>query len=447
MKRNDYLRGGLWIVGTLLACTGCGSKIAPAAAVDATVDDLVTVKIVVPERLTLKRTTTQPATIHAYHQAEIYSKVAGYLKSLQVDIGQPVQTNAVLGVIDIPEMKKGLERQEARIQQLTADENSAQANVALEKANVQAAEAARDQAQADITKTEAQLTADRSEFNRVQELVANKSIAARLLDEARKKLESSQAAKTSSEAAFASSKANVLVAMAKLAVAFAGGDAAKAATNVARKALEEMDALMGYATLKAPFKGVVIERHVDPGDLVRNIQTASNTEGHPLFTIAQLDKVRVRVAVPENDAPWANVGDTVSLRMRAISGRTFEGTISRVAGALDESTRTMLIEVDLPNAERLLLPGMYGEATIVLEEKANALMLPAGAVRYDESGKSYVYVVNEENIVRIVEVTTGSDDGKQIEITGELDENAAVVDAMLGRLQTDQHVHVQVEGK
>ncbi|MCH7688948.1 MAG: efflux RND transporter periplasmic adaptor subunit, partial [Planctomycetes bacterium] len=158
---------------------------------------------------------------------------------------------------------------------------------------------------------------------------------------------------------------------------------------------------------------------------------------------------RVRIAIPENDAPWANVGDPVTLQMRAMPGQTFPGKISRVARALDESTRTMLIEVDLPNADGALLPGMYGEATIILEEIADALVLHAGAVRYNETGDSFVYVVDSvvDNVgtIRIVDVTTGLDDGKQIEITDNLDENDRVVDAMIGRLQAGQKVQVEEE--
>ena len=337
-------------------------------------------------------------------------------------------------------MVKARERQLATIRRLTAEEKRSQAGIDLAKANVQAAVAFRNQAKADINKTDAQLTANRAEFNRVGELVSTKSIAGRLLDESRKKLESSQAAKTSAQAAFNSAEANVSVANSKQAVAVAEREASKAATDVAEKQLEEMDALMDYATLKSPFKGVVVQRNVDPGDLVGNTQTASDNRSRPLFVIAQLDKIRVRIAVPENEVPWANVGDPVSLQMRAIPGRIFSGTISRTASALDESTRTMLVEVDLDNADGVLLPGMYGEATIILEQIPNTLVLPAGAVRYNATGDSFVYVVESGGTIRIVDVVTGLDDGKQIEIVGGLDENTRVVGSMIGRFQAGQKV-------
>ena len=256
-----------------------------------------------------------------------------------------------------------------------------------------------------MDKSDAQLTADNAEFKRVQDLVASKAIAARLLDEARKKYEASQAGKKAAQAALKSAKANVSVSTAKLAVADADRKAAQAQIEVSEKELEEMDVMMEYATLKAPFDGVVTQRNVDPGDLVRNIQTASNAQRHPLFAIAQIERVRVRVVVPENEAAECNAGDAVSLVLRSMP-RPIPGQVSRVARSLDKSTRTMLVEVDLPNSDQWMLPGMYGEATITLEEKSDALVLPASAIRYDGSGGSYVYVVDANDVVSIVDVTS-----------------------------------------
>ena len=118
------------------------------------------------------------------------------------------------------------------------------------------------------------------------------------------------------------------------------------------KELEEMDVLMAYATLKAPFAGVVTQRAVDPGDLVRNIQTASDA-ARPLFTIAQLRRVRVRVAVPEHEVPDVHVDAKVTIVLRALPNHSFDAKISRTPRALDESTRTMLVEIDLDLRHRL----------------------------------------------------------------------------------------------
>ena len=443
MKRIRYFLCGLWAFGAVCFAGGCGTKSLPEASADAAGENLVRVKVVSPQRTTLKRITTQPATVYAWHQAELYARVAGYLKELKVDIGSRVEEGAVLGVIDVPELMKSREKQQAIITRLQAEEKRSVAAIRLATATVTAAEAARDRAKADIAKAAAQLAADQAEFRRVQQLVSTRTVASRLLDEARKRLDSARAAKTSAQAAYESAKANVTVAAAKLAVAQADQEASQAETNVARKQLEELNVRIKYATLTAPFAGIITARNVDPGDLVRNIQAASDTARRPLFSVAQLDKVRVRITVPENDAPWADKGDAVTFRFRSLPGHSFKTQISRIASRLDESTRTMLVEADLANPEHVLLPGMYAEATILLKKKADALVLPAGAVRYDETGRSYVYVVDAGDIIRVVDVHTGFDDGKRIEIISGLNEQSSVVAAMVGRLQAGQQVHVE----
>jgi HlyD family secretion protein len=408
--------------------------------------DLPVVTIVSPTVTTIRRTTTQPATVHAYHEAQIYAKVSGYLDELKVDIGQTVSKDDPLGIISVPEMQKSREKQEADIRRLVAEEGKAAALIKLATAQVTSAKAQLDRAQADIATAVSQLNADKFEFDRVTDLVNQKAVAARLLDEATQKYESSQSAKASADAALQSATAVVTVAQEQEAVANAEETAAKAQTDVARSELDEIDAMMSYATLKAPFAGVVTQRHVDPGDLVRNIQTASESSRKPLFEVSQVDRVRVRIAVAENEAPLAGENDAVSLRLRALPGRPFDGVIKRVAKRLDEATRTMLVEVELKNEEGLLLPGMYGEATINLEETPNALVLPATAVRFDETGNSSVYVVGSDSKVSVVSVKTGYDDGKQIQILEGLEASARVVDGRLGRLKEGEKVRV-VDGR
>ncbi len=149
--------------------------------------------------------------------------------------------------------------------------------------------------------------------------------------------------------------------------------------------------------------------------------------------------------MPENDAPAADVGDAAHVTLRAIPGKVFEGKIDRIARGLDPSTRTMLVEIDLPNPDRRLLPGMYGETTIDLDQKPDALTLPAGTVRYDQKGQAFVYVVDDQNQVQIVNITTGLDDGNRIEISDGLKGSERVVAPMIDRLSSGQTVRVQSE--
>jgi HlyD family secretion protein len=428
---------GACLAAAPLSLTGCNQD---APGQQPVAHDLPTVSVVSPTVTTIHHTTTQPATVHAYHQAQIYAKVSGYLDVLNVDIGQEVTKDETLGVISVPEMLKSREKQEADIRRLVAEEGKAAAGIKLATAQVASANAALDRAKADISTAVSILTADKSEFDRVTDLVNQKAVAARLLDEAKQKYESSQSAKASADAALQSATAAVTVAQEQEAVAKAEETAAKAETDVARSQLGEIDAMINYATLKAPFAGVVTQRHVDPGDLVRNIQTAPESSRKPLFEVSQVDRVRVRISIAENEAPLAGENDAVSLRLRALPDRPFDGVIKRAAGRLDEGTRTMLVEMELKNEEGLLLPGMYGEATISLEETANALVLPATAVQFDETGNSSVYVVGADDSISVVAVTTGHDDGKQIQILSGLDASARVVDGKLGRLKDGDKV-------
>jgi HlyD family secretion protein len=199
---------------------------------------------------------------------------------------------------------------------------------------------------------------------------------------------------------------------------------------------------MSYSTLKAPFDGVVTQRNVDPGDLVRNSQAASESSRAPLFEISHVAKVRLRVAIPENESPLARVGNAVSLKLRSLPDRDFEGKISRLSRRLDQSTQTMMIEVDLDNSEGLLIPGMYGEATVDLQETPNALMIAATAVKFDKTGNSSVYVV-ENGAIRIVPVVTGCDNGRQIQILSGIDESAQIAADRIGRFADGQKVRVE----
>ncbi len=446
MVLRTYFFPGLFLgISIPIGLAGCGNSTAATADPEpASGSETATVSVVKPERKTLRRTATQPATVSAYYEAEIFAKVAGYLKELKHDIGDEVQAGDVLGVVSVPELDKQKERREAEVRKLEADEKRAEAEVQVARSMRTAAESEWKQAQAEVGKSEALVMADRRELVRTRDLVQRQSVADRLLDESQKRFESSEAAQKAAEAAVSSAEARLTVAQSKIAAAEAERDAAQAQTDVARKQLEELEALIDYATLTAPFAGIVTARNVDLGDLVRNTQTASAEDRKPLFSVAQVETVRVRVQIPENDAPWADAGDPVSIRLRAVPGPAIESKLTRISGRLDPSTRTMTAEIELNNQDRKikLLPGMYGEVTITLAER-EALVLPAGVVRYDDKGNSYVYAVGPDGTVSRVEVGTGLDDGRQIEITSGLTGNERIVTATIGRLKPGQKVRVE----
>ncbi len=344
----------------------------------------VNVQTVSPARRDLVRETTQPAIAQVYYSADIGVKVTGYVESVPVDIGNKVHTGQVLIVVAAPEMT------EQRMA-LKAEEREQMTMVRAAEANLAAVE---------------------SETSRIQDLVSKGSVTHRAGDEARNRLMAAQ-----NEVA-----------------------AAKARLEIATARLAEIDALIAYARITAPFDGVVTFRGVDPGDLV---YAAGSSKGgsQALLRVAQVDQLRVVTHVPEREAVWLDVGDAVELEFDAHPGKVFRGAISRTAGALDGRTQRMRAEVDLDNSNGQLLPGLYGRAKISLEHRPGALVLPAGAVRFGQ-GPSHVYVVTG-NSVRHREVSIGLDHGEWVEILSGLSGNEQVVNGMIGRLADGATVSVK----
>ena len=373
--------------------------IMPTLADVARAADGPAVKTVSPQKITIRRTSSQPATARAWHEAELFAKVAGYASKVTADIGDAVKAGQTLMLIDVPEIIKTYERQQAELSLL---------------------EYKREQFQASVGVARAELGALQSEYNRVQALIKTKAVTQRVGDETKSRYESAKA---------------------RLVVAEAEVKSAASSVMVGRKTLEETEVMMQYTSLKAPFAGVVTQRSVDPGDLVRN-EVSSERSREPLFTVSKIDVLRVTVPVPERDAVWVKKGDTAKMEFPAIPGEPLKNVVARRSGRLDPKTRTMAVEVDIPNANGRLIPGMYCKVEIIMQEKL-ALVVPSEAVRFDlTGGESIVYVVKDDNSISHVPVKIGIDDGHNIEILSGLSGGEQVVMGMLGRLKDGQEVSV-----
>src|SRR5688572_22473560 len=187
----------------------------------------------------------------------------------------------------------------------------------------------------------------------------------------------------------------------------------------------QAEAEMAYATIRAPFDGVVTSRAIDSGDMVYQASSPKGS-GEPLLRVAQVDVIRVKTYVPERDSGWVNAGDLATVAFESLPGRTFQGSVSRVSGVLDPATRTMLVEVDLPNADERIKPGFYGRTEIALERREQALALPSAAVRTD-GGNAYVYVIGAGDTVLRTPVTIGLQDAGWVEIESGLTGTERVV--------------------
>ncbi|HBE71444.1 MAG TPA: efflux RND transporter periplasmic adaptor subunit [Planctomycetaceae bacterium] len=398
---------------------------------------LTPVKLVTAKEAEIQRTTTQPATVHGYFQSQVRAKVNGYCTQLTVDIGDVVAAGDELAQLAVPELEKQRDVLRARVRLQEARYAASQAGVQLAKAGLASAIARLEQSTSELQRGDAELAAAEAEYARTSDLVSRGSIQQRVLDEVTKKRDSSKAALQALQSAVSSMEAEVQIAQAEVSSANALLDTARAETSVSRGELEEIEVMLDYTTIRAPISGVVTQRDLELGELVE-------TDGFgtpPLLTISQIDVLRVRVAIPEVDAPFIQVGDKLELSLPSFSSESpIQATVSRTANALDVSSRTMLIEADVQNPSGKLLPGMFGSATITLTQGELATMLPARAVRFREDGSAYVYVVDGKNSVQITEVQTGFDNGKQIQIVSGIESGTAVIGTHLKRFTDGQQV-------
>jgi RND family efflux transporter MFP subunit len=405
----------------------------------------VPVNTVAVTKTEVQRRTQQPATVHAFYRAEIRAKASGFVKTFKADIGDYVEKGAELATIDVPELIKQRQIMDKRILQWEAEERRSQAGLNLANAHVLSSKARLSETRSQMASAEASLAASQAEFGRTQDLVQRGSLQNRMLDEVRMKRDSEMARKAAMAFSIQSAEAEVAVAEARVESARADFDAAEAQTEITRSQLEELDVLIAYATMKAPFAGIVTARNVEPGDLVR--QSSEVGSGRPLFVLSQVDNVRVRIPVPESDAPWVRPGDEVRLTFPSFASEVpIVGTVTRRSGSLDPSTRTMMVEVELENSDGKLLPGMFGQASISLSAKTAANMLPSQAIRFDSEGKGYVYVVDDDETILRTDVTTGIDDGNSIEVLSGVQPGQRVVGSNRKRFVDGQKVAVLEAG-
>lgn len=261
----------------------------------------------------------------------------------------------------------------------------------------------------------------------------------RLLDEVRKRRDSELASLDAARSSVDSAESEVQVTRATLRSAQAEWEASRAETDVVRRQRDELDVMLDFATLKAPFDGVVTERNVDPGDFIRGADDGG--VGRPLYVFSQIDPVRVRVAIPEREAAWVSRGDAISLSFPSFfDEQPIEVSVTRLSGDLDPGTRSMMIEADVENRQLKWIPGMFGRATIMGSETIPSGMLPARAVRFGETGNAYVYIVRGDDTVSVTPVTTGADDGHMIQILAGVSPGERVIDAHLRRFAEGQQV-------
>ncbi|MGH7136238.1 MAG: efflux RND transporter periplasmic adaptor subunit, partial [Pirellulales bacterium] len=354
-----------------------------------------------------------PGSVHAFESVDLCAMVSGYLKVQNVDIGSRVKKDDVLAVIDVPREESVAAEAAALFDQAMAQALQAESKVKTAEADRDAAEATAAQCESDVDRFVASKRLAEAQYTRVKQLVEERAVDVRLRDEQKRDLESAVAAERTAHLRTQTARAELAAADSRVEQAKADVVAARAAVSVAEARLAKARVDVNYATITAPFDGVVTKRNFFPGSFI-----SGHTEGgrQALLTVARTDRMRIVVQVPDRDVVFTNPGDAAVVTIDGLDGREFRGAVSRTAEFEDPTMRTMRVEIDMSNPDGLLRDGMYGRAAIELEAAVKRLMLPLDCV-LDRSvkGAGSVLVVRRGMLER-VDVELGGDDGKQIEI-------------------------------
>lgn len=436
-----------WVlVGVVVACAAVGgayvmlgppNKEAEAANSEthesspSLADEAAQVEVVKPLQGGLERTTTQPGSVIPDKYAELFAKVSGYLKVLNVDIGSRVKEGDLLAVIDVPEVHKEVERIKARLDQAKAEVKQAESRLRTRNAEWKAAEAFVKKYEAQIEDCESLLSFRTKVYDRLSDLAINqRAVDMKLVDEKEEHMHAAQAALHAAEAALLAGNAEVYAALARIDEAKADLVDAEAKVEVWATELAKAQVFADYTTIYSPYTGVITARNFWPGDFV---QSRNDGGAHfPLLTVEKTDVMRVKVQVPDADVPFTNPGDPATVNIDALPGRHFEGKVSRIASAEDPETRTMRIEIDLDNKHGLFRDGMYGKVTVNLEKAPDGLNIPSSCVVEELGEGEAVLYVARNNIARKIKVRIGADDGIRTEILSGLQPNDLVISSRAG---------------
>ncbi len=334
-----------------------------------------------------------------FQEVDVYAKVSGYIHKLNVDYGTHVRKGQVLAVLEIPELQQQLQQDEAGVRRSEQD---------LMRARE---ELSRAQSSYDVAHITFTRLADVQKSR--PELVAQQEI-----DVAQGKDLEASAGVSAQKAALA---------------------AAEQGLQMAKAALGRDQALFDYASMTAPFDGVVTQIYAFTGALLP-AGTASIGKGESaLCRLSQNNLLRLVIPIPERAVSGIQIGQSVDV---AVSGqnRTFPGKIVRFSDQIDMATRTMHTEVDVPNPKYTLVPGMYASVKIPLHSASKVLLVPVQAVQMAEEGKGVVFVVGAENKLERREVSVGLQTVTDVEIVSGLQENESIIFGNLAQYRAGERV-------
>lgn len=369
----------LALLGLAALLTACKAKEAPVAATAP-----VPVPTITVTRGDLSNDLKLSAEFTPFQDIDVMAKVAGYVKSIPVDIGDHVRQGQVLATLDVPELQDEVLKAKAQVM-------AAEANVTTAKSGIQRAQAGANMAHLSYTRLQ---EVSRGEPGLIP----------------RQDVDVAQAHDLEGAAAVASAQSMLQSAMQSQSQSGADRDRA--------------NAMLQYATIRAPFTGVITKRYANTGSMIQ-AGTASQSQAMPLVRLAEDHVLRLTLPVPVTAVAGIHAGQPVDINVVTL-GKSFKGTVSRFADSLQMSTRTMDTQVDVPNPDGKLVPGMYAEVHLHLADRPHVLSVPIDAVDGLGGQTSHVYLVRDGRIVTAT-VTTGIQTADHVELVSGVREGDVLV--------------------
>jgi RND family efflux transporter MFP subunit len=381
---------------SLVLLSSCGKVRAKSGS-----QAVVTVGVTKATRKSLQRQITLSSELVPFQEIDVYAKESGFVKNLYVDYGSRVKTGQLMATLEIPELEAQMQEDQAAIKNATNE-------ISL--------------AENQLKRYQAQYKALHLEYTRLNGVFESQPglVAQQEVDDAQGKDVAAASQVDAGESALEAARSQLLVNKAKLI---------------------HDQALFAYSRITAPFSGVVTQRYANLGTLMQ-AGTSSSTQALPLVKLSEDDLYRLVIPVPESSVRYIRVGDPVEVRVPSLS-RAFPGKVARFSLDVQEGTRTMHTEVDVPNPDRLLLPGMYAETTLTLEAKDNVLAVPLEALNH-EGEQTTVYVASPTGNVEDRVVTMGLETSTDAEVVSGLVEGELVIVSDRSGLKPGEEVRPQI---
>lgn len=399
LKRAVSLCASVALVGAASACTRASAGVADSSKTQA--PTVAAAKVV---RGDIAQVLTVSAEFRPYQEIDVHAKVAGYVKSINVDVGDRVTAGQLLATLEVPELQDQLRQDDATIKRASEEIN---------------------RAQADLERTQSLHEVAHLNATRLSDVMKTrpKLIAQQDIDEA-----------TSRDRV-----AEAQVATAKAALAAAGEQ-----LEIARADQGKTRTLLAYARINAPFAGVITHRYADTGAMIQ-AGTSSQTQTMPVVRLSQNSTLRLIIPAPESTVPRIHLGAPVDIKVQSL-GRTFRGTVARFADRLDADTRTMRVEVDVPNPKLELVPGMYAEASLAIDQATNVLVVPVQAIDRSQATPKVLVVSGAEGNqqIEIRNITLGLESSERVEVSSGLNADDLVIVGNRAQLKSGMRVVAKV---